>query len=449
MKIDVNILKQLANYGVQPLQAIPQVVLAINAGAAEQAPPEAESILTKAGYTWVEDALAYKQGEQLVFYIALQQPFFIWIWKKTLFRGFENSQKLSKWVLGDDKYPEGKGNKFMSLYSNAIGVDDMDRNKGGDITFTNTASRPDDHQLKKIDPTDALIAKLTKQAGPSKKLPADVMIDVGLKAKEEKNNKLLNFLKTMTPIKEGKLKKSQLEKLIKEIVRSILSEGLVDPIRKNDSSAFRYASQVWGKNNWRIGDSRKTKYGTVYKMVINTPVSRFLWLTSHGEWKALDPKTKKWNIIQSVSEMSGTAAAAPISAPFAFKKKTNEEDENLSTSTYHANEWATEKSADEIKAEIARLESMWNSKIQHPFPRNADYAYKRILALKNILAQKEKELNEMTTTGDVAGYNIPGAFAKKGGSQKGIEGSAALGYTLTPNGEKEMQRRADKLIENT
>ena len=59
-----------------------------------------------------------------------------------------------------------------------------------------------------------------------------------------------------------------------------------------------------------------------------------------------------------------------------------------------------------------------------------------------------KVVKEMTTTGAVDGYNIPSAFSKKGGSVKGVAGSAALGYTLTAAGKKEMERSGDRLLEN-
>lgn len=63
-------------------------------------------------------------------------------------------------------------------------------------------------------------------------------------------------------------------------------------------------------------------------------------------------------------------------------------------------------------------------------------------------AFKKKNLAEMNTTdGGTTGYNVPGAFARKGGSVKGVAGSAALGYELTPIGKKEMNRTADKLLE--
>jgi hypothetical protein len=59
----------------------------------------------------------------------------------------------------------------------------------------------------------------------------------------------------------------------------------------------------------------------------------------------------------------------------------------------------------------------------------------------------EEELNEMTTTGDVAGYNIPMAFqgniAKNKARKKGI--ATQLGMQLTPRGQQDLNRPADKL----
>lgn len=60
---------------------------------------------------------------------------------------------------------------------------------------------------------------------------------------------------------------------------------------------------------------------------------------------------------------------------------------------------------------------------------------------------KKKTMQEMTTTGAVQGYNVPGAFSSRGGSKAGIEGSEKLGYTLTNAGKKDMNRSADKLME--
>jgi hypothetical protein len=61
----------------------------------------------------------------------------------------------------------------------------------------------------------------------------------------------------------------------------------------------------------------------------------------------------------------------------------------------------------------------------------------------------QEELNEITTTGDVAGYNIPMAFQgnnpKNKARKKGI--ATQLGMQLTPRGQQDMNRPADKLTE--
>jgi hypothetical protein len=58
---------------------------------------------------------------------------------------------------------------------------------------------------------------------------------------------------------------------------------------------------------------------------------------------------------------------------------------------------------------------------------------------------KDKHVNEMTTTGAVSGFNVPSAFSRRGGSERGVEGSKSLGYELTPVGKKDMDRDGDAL----
>lgn len=65
----------------------------------------------------------------------------------------------------------------------------------------------------------------------------------------------------------------------------------------------------------------------------------------------------------------------------------------------------------------------------------------------------ENEVNEMTVTGDVAPINLPGSampgtgksgwVSGAGGSKRGVAGSEALGYTLTPIGKQDMKRKQD------
>jgi hypothetical protein len=60
--------------------------------------------------------------------------------------------------------------------------------------------------------------------------------------------------------------------------------------------------------------------------------------------------------------------------------------------------------------------------------------------------QDNANIHEMTTTSAAQGYNIPGAFSRKGGSKAGVESSA--GYTLTSTGKKDMELKADRLYED-
>jgi len=59
----------------------------------------------------------------------------------------------------------------------------------------------------------------------------------------------------------------------------------------------------------------------------------------------------------------------------------------------------------------------------------------------------QEELDEISTTGNVAGYNIPMAFQgnnpKNKARKKGI--ATQLGMQLTPRGEKDLDRPADKM----
>jgi CHAT domain-containing protein len=68
--------------------------------------------------------------------------------------------------------------------------------------------------------------------------------------------------------------------------------------------------------------------------------------------------------------------------------------------------------------------------------------------LRNVIRELiQQELDEMTTTGNVAGYNIPMAFQgnnpKNKARKKGI--ATQLGMQLTPRGQKDLDRGADKM----
>jgi hypothetical protein len=71
--------------------------------------------------------------------------------------------------------------------------------------------------------------------------------------------------------------------------------------------------------------------------------------------------------------------------------------------------------------------------------------------IRSILKEMEispRPLDEQNVTGNIEPINLPGNkkggwVAGSGGSQRGVDGSAALGYELTPIGKKDMQRKQD------
>ena len=61
------------------------------------------------------------------------------------------------------------------------------------------------------------------------------------------------------------------------------------------------------------------------------------------------------------------------------------------------------------------------------------------------LQVQKSKIKEMTTTGAVTPLNLPTWVSRRGGSERGIAGSAALGYELTPIGKKDMNRKQDPI----
>jgi hypothetical protein len=131
-------------------------------------------------------------------------------------------------------------------------------------------------------------------------------------------------------------------------------------------------------------------------------------------------------------EMSGTAAASPVTGPNAFvKKKFTEKVEPDDT---------------ELAVDTTRKSNCCGAPPDREVAK--DNSGRCSKCKDGAMFSGGKKVNEMTTTGAVSGFQVPGWVSRKGGSQKGIEGSAALGYELTPMGKKEMQRTGDKLVEN-
>lgn len=358
--------------------ALPQFAHALNYR--DQAEPHVQETILDGGYTWNEQKKVYEDGTDQII-ICLPNDQFIWMYG-VFGKVLKNTQKLNIWL-------NGRSREFMSKFMSLSGLSPEPTGNG---------ERPVPYEKEPVqgDETDKLIFKLKKQAGNEKKLPSDLMIDLGMKAQKATppNEKLLNFLKTMQPVNENTLKRGQLDTLIKAIIKGVLKEGFSDSHREDD--VLSKADKAWGKADWYIEKSKRGEAGTVYKISSDKERGKLLWQSPSGEWKAMDA-SRKWvpvdpqsidagNPSESMKEMSTSAGAGPVSTPFAFKKTKGMEEEEI-------------------------------------------------------------PLEEISTAGDAGSYNIPSAFARKGGSEKGIKGSEALGYTLTPQGKKDMSRTADKLEE--
>lgn len=486
MKINPKVLAQLApTYDVHPMDAMKGAKQVIASGQTLKAPAGYEPILIGNGYEWNEEQSCYIMGDQTIYY--LPNKLFMWCWQNSLIRLFNSASKLQKWVQGDDKYLEGKANSFMGIYKEMTGQDDsgggtavappdekhnqdepipMDRAFADEPTnpvFKGKGSRGENvPEPESADPSDVLIAQAKKKMGKAGTLTHDEIIDLYNKSKELKSNKLMAFIKTIKPLGEGFIKKSTLDEIVRQIVKTIVQEA-------NDENNFGYnnwesdpalqlARQLWG-SDWIFNRKKVGEQGIVYLFYLNgngNGGSRFIWKTPSGIWKFLDPKTNKWTDTElesnsnpseqltptgGMEEETGTSAVAPITTPFAFKKKVTMED-------------VREK--DELKMAIRTLmnndESKMTKDVARAILQRKGYSKDKIVSLENP-NDLTTPLEEMTTTSGgggssagTTGYNIPGAFSKKGGSEAGVEGSESLGYTLTGIGKKDMQRHADRLL---
>lgn len=485
MKINLKVLQKLhPTYGVSPLQMQPGAIKAIQSGNSVKAPAKYEPILIGAGYIWSDDDNAYHLDDQSIYYFDPGQTM-VWTWQG-MFRPLKGTEMLTKWIQGNEKYPEGKANSFMATYKGMTGDEDGgggtavaepeeddddgdDRLKGGgDIEISPTpGKRVDDFEPKPVDPTDADIAKIKKIAGKSMYLPSDVMIDYGLKAKKNGNEKLLKFLSQFKPLKENMAKKSQLETLVREIARVVSAEakkkkkpsgenpsgiskagkddddeprtdlppqrtkadigrydwskGYEPPARDPDESWVEdIANKIWpdpmdigrGGIKWRIEKTADAKSGErVFMLKKTQTITRTRFIIKRGDkWFYLDEKpdhTKKWTEIPGSPPVTEDGGGAGGSAGGAVASGGGPV--GMSTTT-------------------------------NVSPYSTPKAFKK---------KKEEQIDEMTTTDSgTPGYMIPGAFSREGGSKKGVEGSKALGYELTKIGREDMKMKADKLYED-
>lgn len=510
MKIDPKVLQQLfQTYGVS---AVPQAGIQGIIKDSGKTEAKYEPILTGNDYVWSDSESAYVKGDERI-YFYVPKGLFLWVWDNSLMRLLKGTDMLTKWVQGDEKYPEGKANSFESTYLGMTGeggggiavaepgeeepeADDDDRLKGataGPLHFTGIGQRPDDFEPKKVDPTDTIIAKLKKLAGKSFSLPSDIMIQYGLQAKKDNNTKLLKFLSQYRPMGENVAKKSQLESLVREIVRTVTKEAYEwDRPKREQPYEEKWvedlANKIWpdpmdigrGGDRWVLLKSKRAKTGEKVYMLSNAQeVTHTRFLINRGtKWYYLDVKpdhTKKWVEVpasevpvpdhnpaddEDLQEdggagggavasgggpvgMSTTTNVSPVTTPYAFgkKKKTKEGVHGR----FDSCDWS-ELAVDPLLKSVC---------CGAPSLGNVDHKAKPPVGIcskcrnHTTFEKDEESINEINTTdGGTPGYQVPGCWAAEGGSKAGVQGSRKLGYELTEIGREDMKIKRDRLYES-
>lgn len=234
MKIDPSVLQQLANFGVSPLDLIKGAKQAIVSKKSTKAnnPQDAET-LKNAGYIWSNNDNTYNKGDRKIYAFG---NVLLWTWGNAIGRALKSGSNLSKWISGDEKYPQGKESEFISKYNELTGqpsspIDRMSLT-GEPEPIEHPPGPVPDRSMVGTPPSevDQIIAQAKKEAGQNQRLHPDKIIDLYNKAKEVKESdpegytKLMMFIKTLKSLTGESIKRSHLNKLIQEIVRRVVRE---------------------------------------------------------------------------------------------------------------------------------------------------------------------------------------------------------------------------------
>lgn len=279
MKIDPSVLNQLANFGVAPLDSIKGAKQAIASKKSTKAnnPQDAET-LQNAGYVWSSNDNTYNKGDRKIYAFP---NIFLWTWANAIGRAVKSGDNLSKWLSGDEKYPQGKETHFISKYNEMTGqtsapIDRMSLT--GDPEPLEYPPGPvPDRSMVGTPPSevDTIIAQAKKEAGPNQRLHPDKIIDLYQKAKAFKDSdpegytKLMTFIKTLRTLTGESIKRSHLNKLIQEIVRRVVREINQGKLKEMTTTAA--VSPVTGPKAFK----KKTEEETIEEMTTTSAVSGY------------------------------------------------------------------------------------------------------------------------------------------------------------------------------
>ena len=498
MIIDLNILKRLGKrFGVMPISKVPDLQqLFQNSQIFIKAPAGLEPAFTGGGYQWDDEINGYRLGNNQKLFL-LPNGTTVWTFKDVLARGL-GLDSVQKWTSGDAEYPMGKANAFFIVYGKLTGQDlgegetagdnvsdgETDAgDEGGGLAMAEPESTPfskqDIQAMLKGDfgsvgatpkqsmdtsipsgppapppdrskvgqplPPEAgseaekIIKTLYKQAkiNPSSKLSkqnpirldSDAIIDLYQRAKKmapEEGEKLIAFLKSgaVLPLEEGHIAKYQLEHLMEYIVGGIVGE--VEKAKKKakakkKQSFFEPSQTHWeppehSQMDWDAGGEKGNIPGRGSEQQWLEDLANKLWKDSED----IGHSHQGWKVKRVVPHEDGTKSYLLTL-----------------TKQYHKSRIFVNRNGRWFWTDPIDRHNGWQE-VEGPVTEPS--------------IEQEETLDEMTTTSGgggssagTPGYNIPGAFGRKMSRRK--EHIEVLGYKMTPEGEKEYKRPADKLYE--
>jgi len=297
------------------------------------------------------------------------------------------------WVMGQLakilKNPEklklwvtGRGSEFLDKFKVASDIADP-------IDIGAATSRPEPPS------SEDKVGNILKKVTPGSHMKSDDIIDLYKLAKETGNEKLMKLVKTLQ-VSESIIKKSKLKKIIQEIVKGIYKE--MDEDITNEQSVTGAVSPISAP---KVFSKKKVKETNIIspaeEKAMDINGAKNVANSIYGSVYLVRPYSKSLDGKTEFFEVKLQSAAGP--KKYIYKEK---------------------KSGEWFYSVGYGAESKWELFVP-------------------------SAVNEITTTASIAVPSVPTWVSRRGGSRKGIEGSAKLGYDLTPIGKKEMDRMGDKL----
>lgn len=385
MIIDLNILKRLGKrFGVYPVSKVPDLQqLLQNSQIFVKAPAGLEPAFTGGGYEWDDEINGYRLGNNQKLFL-LPNGITVWIFKDVLARGL-SLDSVQKWTSGDAEYPMGKANAFFIVYGKLTGQD-----------LGEGATAGDNVSDGETDPGEGGGLATAEDETPFSKQDVQAMLKgdfgaAGATPKQSMDTAIPSAPAGPPPdrSKVGKPLPPETGSEAERIIKTLYKQAKIDPKAKlSKQNPIRLDSDA-------IID--------LYQRAKTLPPEEGEKLIAFLKSGAIKPLEEGKITKQSLEGLVGHIVEGIVGEINKAKAKAQKK------------KWAEKFQGQKEKAE-------------------------------------EDTLDEMTTTSGgggssagTPGYNIPGAFGRKMSHRK--DHIEVLGYKMTPEGEKEYAKPADKLYE--